>query len=826
MARIEDILAERGIRPSADGIVLPAGFYEIGTAEVQGEGLRIRAEESGTVTFEGSLQVRGSVTFEGIIFSPALDEDTCPRMDIAQGSRIDIVDCQFIGGEQAAITMQAGRVDIRGSRFESIRGEDTALRASGKDAHLSLERCVMDGCVQPVVGQDGATVEVTDCELVGSAEKKPQVVMRTGAQVTLSGCRLNDGLNSAVWVKEKGQASLTGCTLSGFHKAAAIEARDAGSKVVVSGTAISDGRQSIYGLDGATVEATECELAGSAENSPQVVMKTGAQVTLSGCRLRDGLNSAVWVFERGQASLKGCTISGFHKLAAISAQDAGSKVVVSGTTIGDGHQPIYGQDGATVAVTDCELVGSAENYSQVGVKTGAQVTLSGCRLRDGLSHAVWVKEKGQASLKGCTLSGFHKAAAIEARDAGSKVVVSGTAISDGRQSIYGLDGATVEATECELAGSAENSPQVVMKTGAQVTLSGCRLRDGLNSAVWVFERGQASLKGCTISGFHKSAAIWVQDAGSKVVVSGTTIRDGHQPIYGQDGATVAVTDCELVGSAENYSQVVMTSGAQVTLSGCHLRDGLSHAVWVKEKGQASLTGCTISGFHKGMAIWVQDAGSRLVVSGTTIRDGLRPIVGQDGATVEVKDCELVGSAETYPQVTMISGAQVTLSGCRLRDGLSNAVWVKEKGQASLTGCTISGFHKDSAIDARDAGSKLVVSGTTIRDGKRPILGQDGATVEVKDCELVGSAETYPQVTMISGAQVTLSGCRLRDGLSNAVWVKEKGKANLTNCTISGFRRAAAFDAHGFGSEISACSTSFYNVDCIQSSDIGGWVWIY
>ncbi|PYD72267.1 hypothetical protein CFR74_10880 [Novacetimonas hansenii] len=155
---------------------------------------------------------------------------------------------------------------------------------------------------------------------------------------------------------------------------------------------------------------------------------------------------------------------------------------------------------------------------------------------------------------------------------------------------------------------------------------------------------------------------------------------------------------------------------------------MSHAVWVKEQGQASITGCTISGFHKAAAISVQDDGSKAILSGTTLREGLRPVYGQDKAMVALAKCELIGSAEKYPQVTMTTGAQVTLEACHLRDGLSHAIWVKERGQASVRGCTISGFHKAAAICAQDTGSHVIMSGTAFSDVGKTQFVRDGGTI--------------------------------------------------------------------------------------------------
>ncbi|MFT8688098.1 MAG: right-handed parallel beta-helix repeat-containing protein [Novacetimonas hansenii] len=538
MTSLEDFLATRGIQPSSGGIVLPPGFYEIGNVVLDGESVSVRAEHPGTVTFEGSLRLGGNVTFEGITFSPALDEDLLPRMDISQGGRVTILNCHFRGGENAAIALCSGLVEVRDSRFENVRVK-TALQVSGECSRLSLERCVLDACMQPLVASSSAYVGMEQCELIGSAEIRPQVVIKTGAQVTLEACHLRDGLSHAVWVKEQGQASITGCTISGFHKAAAIRAQDDGSKVDLSGTILHEGKQQIFGQTRAMVALTKCELIGSAEGWPQITMATGAQVTLEACHLRDGLSHAIWVKEQGQASITGCTISGFNKAAAISVQDDGSKAILSGTTLREGLRPVYGQDKAMVALAKCELIGSAEKYPQVTMTTGAQVTLEACHLRDGWSNAVWVKEQGQASITGCTISGFHEATAIHAHDDGSKVILSGTILRDGKQQIYGETKAMVALTKCELIGSTEKRPQVTMATGAQVTLEACRLRDGLSHAIWVKERGQASVRGCTISGFHKAAAICAQDTGSHVIMSGTAFSDVGKTQFVRDGGTIS-----------------------------------------------------------------------------------------------------------------------------------------------------------------------------------------------------------------------------------------------------------------------------------------------
>ena len=442
MTSLEDFLATRGIQPSSGGIVLPPGFYEIGNVVLDGESVSVRAEHPGTVTFEGSLCLGGNVTFEGITFSPALDEDLLPRMDISQGGTVKILNCHFRGGENAAIVLCSGLVEVRDSRFENVRVK-TALQVSGERSRLSLERCVLDACMQPLVASSSAYVGMEQCELIGSAEIWPQVVIKTGAQVTLEACHLRDGLSHAVWVKEQGQASITGCTISGFHKAAAISVQDDGSKAILSGTTLREGLRPVYGQDKAMVALAKCELIGSAEKYPQVTMTTGAQVTLEACHLRDGLSNAVWVKEQGQASITGCTISGFHEATAIHAHDDGSKVILSGTILRDGKQQIYGETKAMVALTKCELIGSTEKRPQITMATGAQVTLEACRLRDGLSHAIWVKERGQASVRGCTISGFHKAAAICAQDTGSHVIMSGTAFSDVGKTQFVRDGGTI-----------------------------------------------------------------------------------------------------------------------------------------------------------------------------------------------------------------------------------------------------------------------------------------------------------------------------------------------------------------------------------------------
>jgi len=253
------------------------------------------------------------------------------------------------------------------------------------------------------------------------------------------------------------------------------------------------------------------------------------------------------------------------------------------------------------------------------------------------------------------------------------------------------------------------------------------------------------------------------------------------PVAVRPGAQASLQGCDLVST----DVACVWAQGRVGLSDCTFRSRESNAVFVSDGGQAELLDCT-SLSSRGAAFAVQQPGSQLTLRRAQARElGSSTVWAYTQARVEISECDFSGCPEECPAVVVETGAQARVQASKLHDMASIGIWVKEGSSAEVTGCELWGCGS-SALEVRDAASRLVLRKTQVRDTvSNAVVALTQARVEISDCDFSGCGETNPAVVAASGAQAQVQASRVHDTASNGVWVKEGGAAEVVGCELWG-----------------------------------------
>ncbi len=295
--------------------------------------------------------------------------------------------------------------------------------------------------------------------------------------------------------------------------------------------------------------------------------------------------------------------------------------------------------------------------------------------------------------------------------------------------------------------------------------------------------------------------ILVQDDGTEVRLLDVTVRDTRPDSAGDGGYGVLVkagglleaescslwdnAECGLGASGEGSRVALWDSAVGDTRGGADGRSGYGISV----EGAATLTaeGCVLAG-NASVGIRAMGAGTVVALAGSTVRGTTASPSGDqghgvqinDGAVLELCDCELVGNRGTGI-LAFDEGTAVAISNTVVRDTLPSegdflGFGIDVYGGASLwaDGCVIRG-NTALGVAVFDAGTEVTLLRTVVED-TRPIAGVEsgfgvqvtqGASLVAEDCGIIGNTSVGLQLGH-PGTEVQLRGSTIRDTSPDAV----------------------------------------------------------
>jgi Right handed beta helix region len=194
-------------------------------------------------------------------------------------------------------------------------------------------------------------------------------------------------------------------------------------------------------------------------------------------------NAAAVDIAQGSGTLDDCDISA-QSATAIRISGPGTSPTIQRCVIHDGAD--VGVDitgGATPAITDCEISGTAR--TGVAIREKANPALTRCTIRDGEQYGVDVYKEGLGRLEDCQISG-NAFTGVEIREKANPALTRCT-IRDGKQSgVYVHDDGQIAIAQCTISGNSGFA--VWVKNTAAATVTGSRLTNNRRGA-WNIESG-------------------------------------------------------------------------------------------------------------------------------------------------------------------------------------------------------------------------------------------------------------------------------------------------------------------------------------------------
>jgi hypothetical protein len=184
--------------------------------------------------------------------------------------------------------------------------------------------------------------------------------------------------------------------------------------------------------------------------------------------------------------------------------------------------------------------------------------------------------------------------------------------------------------------------------GAAPTIRQCRIHDGSNYGVWLWDNAAGLVEECEIVGM----------SGAGIMISGDTMEEARQmaeSILADMPDKPSAVDDPLSESTGNTQPAGLTSARPIARR-CTIHGGQDHGVWVHYKGRGAIEHCRI--FDNAMAgVWVDQKSESAIRHCGINRNGWEAIRVTGSSSAIVEDCDL--SENT-------NGAWAVEQGCQVR----------------------------------------------------------------------------------------------------------------------------------------------------------------
>jgi Holliday junction resolvasome RuvABC ATP-dependent DNA helicase subunit len=395
--------------------------------------------------------------------------------------------------------------------------------------------------------------------------------------VQLSGLTMSGGDDDTAAVEiRRGEAALDTCRITGagwtailaWHQGTLV-ARDCrideaqGAGIVVTSTG------------GNTVERT---VVKETRSSSIVVAESGRLTIRESVVDRAGGNG-ICVNGHGHAQIKDTTITESGKPALVVEQNGAAEV--SGLTVTDSVSvDAYLTGKGRITLAGCRFSGAGAE--SVHIAGGSSPLLEECQVAASGRTAVRITGKSRPRLENCEI---RQASVGVAVDGGSTATLGQLSVRGAAQAaVVVSDGATAELERLTVAEGAGLGLRVA--GGATVALRDSEIATDRANAVELAEKGTGT--------FHElrlrttgGSGISVTDGSAEVV---SARLQGCEILVGT-GATLTLRDSELAGSGTDAIRV--TGGGSVTAIGCRVHSARGHGVNIQAKAQAEVSNCTI-----------------------------------------------------------------------------------------------------------------------------------------------------------------------------------------------------------------------------------------
>ena len=688
------------------------------------------------------------------------------------------------------------------------------------DSVLDLTGCTFvgpDGGTTYAVQHDYCTLTMTGCDLTGGAYG---VYAGFTSTTTLTDCDMADARIAAVYW-DQGTLSVDGGTYDGNDVAFWFPGGGS-SAPTVQNALVRDGRIGIRTgwpnlplrnlvLSGHSEVALEVDpaLASFTLGSDDTVACTGNAVGLSW--ERSGLGGTLTVAGQTWAD------NGDH----VRAVKVASADVRDCAFTGGGHG-VFDDNGGALTVRDCTFRDIADPAGQGGVRADCPtLTVSGC-LFERCSNGLRVRDAVDPDVRDCTFrdsafagmeigyGSWNWTAADNLTFVGNLFGVYATRLD------LDVDGG---AAGIEIVGPVSGGTGVYAFVGSTRSLTLRNLRaTSCATGLRVHSPNGAILEDCSASDCSAYGVHITHDSSNPAPVAAVVrnftatgcanglgyIRSAGVPAgQGQIELRGVTATKPVAVDADGYPGA--TSGTGIYLDGCPL-DPAYH------------TDLTVEGFLDGVYVRVAEATltAAMNVDPSRCRNGVIVVAGACTAT------DYVSAATRYGLYLVPYGNPVTLTDCDLT-ALDRAVYVREGGDFSATGCTFESRDDDGVLLETSATAPTVTfTNCTVTNTGYDAIDinfSTGGTFVFTDCVVAAASEDGFDVTGVGAGSGTATFVRCTVGTAGDDGFDLDGPAGvMRDCTVTS-AGDDAFTLHRATADVADCvalaagSVGFLLRDC-------------
>ncbi len=456
-----------------------------------------------------------------------------------------------------------------------------------------------------------------------------------------------------------------------------------------------------FGIDcpGGILTVEGCEIT-SDSNGCVIVYNAGANVIARKCRMHDGNEGGVFIYDNAEGTFEECEFTG-NRLCNVETK-TGGKPVFRNCRIHSGKQGgVYIHDGGAGLFEKCEI--RANGLAGVEISLGGAPEFRDCRIQDGTVGGVFTHDKGAGLFQDCDISG-NTFAGVEISSE-SDPSFRRCRIHNGKSGgVYANRKGAGRFVQCEMFENAWVG--VGIESESTTTFEDCRIYNNLQSGIYVFKLGEGLFRNCEVFGNN---------------LAGVEI-DGGDPM----------------------------------LIECTIHDGKACGVSVMNQGKGQLTQCEMTG--NALSGLLVQSGSRPDVRNCKLLNNIQCGAAFFGSAVgSLESCELSGNG--HSGVEIASNSDPTFRKCTFHDGKSSGAYVYKEGRGIFEDCAFYA-NRNVAIYIGEAGNPLIRH-CTIRDGLASgVVAEAKALGKLIDCDVFRNVA--PQVDARPDSQLEIENCRIRD----------------------------------------------------------------
>lgn len=276
------------------------------------------------------------------------------------------------------------------------------------------------------------------------------------------------------------------------------------------------------------------------------------------------------------------------------------------------------------------------------------LTVRGVGARYGKTFFSVDVPRGELTLENCDISS-DTLSCVAIYGAGANPTLKSCRIHDGADSgIYVFDNARASIEDCDVYRNA--NANVAIKQGANPSIRNCRIFEGGNGGVVVWENGAAGeIENCEIFN-HRLANVGVSDFARPTFRSCKIFGSHDAGVFVHQNGFGAFEDCAVHDN--RTAEVALVGKSSSALRRCAIYNGANSGVFVGGESRASIESCNIYDNRK----------SGLSVDGQSVADVRRCNIHRNGVVA----------------VSVNGGSAATVEGCDLR-GNRIAAWESESG---------------------------------------------------------------------------------------------------------------------------------------------------